>query len=165
MGGVDLLDRVIGKYPMRGRTKKWTVRTIHHFFDFAIAAGWLEYRNAAMQNKWPKKEILSYYSYKLDIAENLIFSNSEEVVLSSDEDISGPIVKRPRVTTPMPPKAKRTESAMHLPQMMDKEQKCRSKCRAAGCKSLTFVRCRYCKVFLCFTSNRDCFYKFHNSNV
>lgn len=26
MGGVDLLDRVIGKYPMMYRTNKWTIR-------------------------------------------------------------------------------------------------------------------------------------------
>ncbi|CAH2108879.1 unnamed protein product [Euphydryas editha] len=44
MGGIDLLDRFIGKYPMRGRTGKWTIRTKFHFFGLAAAAGWLQYK-------------------------------------------------------------------------------------------------------------------------
>nr|CAH7769628.1 unnamed protein product [Callosobruchus chinensis] len=37
----------MGKYSMRNRTNKWTVRTIFHFVDFAVAAAWLEYRQDA----------------------------------------------------------------------------------------------------------------------
>ncbi|XP_049947484.1 piggyBac transposable element-derived protein 3-like [Schistocerca serialis cubense] len=56
MGGVDLLDRMVGKYGMRARTHKWTIGVIHHFIDLAIAAAWLEYRETAMQNGIAKKQ-------------------------------------------------------------------------------------------------------------
>ncbi|XP_049832883.1 piggyBac transposable element-derived protein 3-like [Schistocerca gregaria] len=38
MGGVDLLDRMVGKYGMRAWTHKRTNRVIDHFIDFAVAA-------------------------------------------------------------------------------------------------------------------------------
>lgn len=173
MGGVDLLDRVIGKYAMRGRTSKWTVRIIHHFFDFAIASAWLQYRSAAEKNGLARKDILPYYLFKLDIGEKLIFSQSvreipEESDINHDDDSfdvsAHTSSQKRRLPVPMPPKAKRTKSAMHLPENMDTEQKNRSKCRAPGCKGLTFIRCTYCKVFLCFTSSRNCFLSFHSEN-
>lgn len=43
MGDIDLLDRIIVKYPTRGGTGKWTIRIIFHFFDFVAAAGWVQY--------------------------------------------------------------------------------------------------------------------------
>ncbi|KAG5894991.1 hypothetical protein JTB14_014877 [Gonioctena quinquepunctata] len=68
MGGVDLLDRVIGKYAMRGRTKKWTIRAIYHFFDFAVAACWLEYRQNASTEGLRRKDTLDYLDFKLSVA-------------------------------------------------------------------------------------------------
>lgn len=56
MGGVDLLERVIGKYYMRNRANKWTVRTICHIIDFAEAAGWFAYRENAKASGLPKKK-------------------------------------------------------------------------------------------------------------
>ncbi|XP_049762376.1 piggyBac transposable element-derived protein 3-like [Schistocerca cancellata] len=59
MGSVDLLDRMMGKYGMRDQTHKWTIRVIHHFIDFAIAAAWLEYCNAEWYCKETYSAILS----------------------------------------------------------------------------------------------------------
>ncbi|KAG5884179.1 hypothetical protein JTB14_034718 [Gonioctena quinquepunctata] len=68
MGGVDLLDRVIGKYAMRGRTKKWTIRAIYHFFDFAVAECWLKYRPNASTEGLRRKDTLDYLDFKLSVA-------------------------------------------------------------------------------------------------
>ena len=37
MGGVDKLDSLISYYRIRGKTKKWLLRVIYHFVDFALA--------------------------------------------------------------------------------------------------------------------------------
>ncbi|CAH1996656.1 unnamed protein product [Acanthoscelides obtectus] len=60
MGGVDLLDRILGKYAMKNRTNKWTMRTILHFIDFSVAAGWLEYRENAKAAGLRRKDIMDY---------------------------------------------------------------------------------------------------------
>lgn len=36
IGGIDLLDRVIGKCAMRYRTNKWTIQAIDRFVDFGV---------------------------------------------------------------------------------------------------------------------------------
>ncbi|KAG5879700.1 hypothetical protein JTB14_006485 [Gonioctena quinquepunctata] len=74
MEGVDLLDRVIGKYAMRGLTKRWTIRAIYHFFDFAVAACWLEYRQNASTEGLRRKDTLNYLDFKLFVAQYLILT-------------------------------------------------------------------------------------------
>lgn len=172
MGGVDMLDRVIAKYAMRTRTNKWTIRTIFHFFDFCLAAAWLEYRDQARHpnSGLGKKDVLDYFHFRLNVAENLIHSDSgtasrqPEVVESTDEedqdgeDHFSSVNKRRRII-PIPHEAAR--QTMHLPENMSDKQKNRSKCRLQNCKGLTFVRCSTCKVFLCFNNDRNCYMKFH----
>lgn len=164
MGGVDMLDRVISKYAMRVRTRKWTVRVIHHFFDFAIAAAWFQYRLVAKRNGLAKKQILSYYDYKLTVAEKLIYSDplrSLHESSSEEEEENISPNKRRRVPQPLPPKNKVKESCLHMPENTSSSQESRSRCRFPGCKQFTFVKCTTCKVYLCFTNNRNCFKNFH----
>ncbi|KAG5863495.1 hypothetical protein JTB14_011246 [Gonioctena quinquepunctata] len=72
--GIEPLDMVIGKYAMRGRTKKWTIRAIYHFFDFAVAACWLEYRQNASTEGLRRKDTLDYLDFKLSVAQYLILT-------------------------------------------------------------------------------------------
>ena len=41
MGGVYKLDGLIAYYRIRSKTKKWSLRVIYHFVDFALANSWL----------------------------------------------------------------------------------------------------------------------------
>lgn len=144
MSGVDLLDRVIAKYGMRSRTKKWTVRTIHHFMNFTNAATWIEYRQEALENGFPKKDTFSYYLFKLDIADNLTPFQSEDRQISGESNVEQDeeearfeTRKQRRTPKPLPSVQERTHSALHLPQMRDTKQKHISKCRNKGCGGLT----------------------------
>ncbi|CAH1965230.1 unnamed protein product [Acanthoscelides obtectus] len=160
MGGVDLLDRVIGKYCMRSRTKKWTIRFIYHFFDFAAAASWLEYREDASLARLEKKQIMDYMDFKFAIAQALLY-NLEDKENETSEDEEAVEIKKPMLVEALPARGFRRESALHLPEFMNDKQKSRSKCRLAGCKMLTFTRCTACNVFLCCSVNRNCFLLFH----
>ncbi|XP_046674855.1 piggyBac transposable element-derived protein 2-like [Homalodisca vitripennis] len=78
MGGVDFLDRLISYYRISARTSKWTVRLIMHFFDFAIAAGWIEYRRDQRALGTPKKDMLDLMGFKREYAEFLIHGHVGE---------------------------------------------------------------------------------------
>ena len=44
MGGVDLMDGLLGRYHIRMKTKKWTLRLFYHFVDMATVNAYLLYR-------------------------------------------------------------------------------------------------------------------------
>lgn len=187
MGGIDLLDRIMAKYPMRGRTGKWTVRTIFHFFDFAAASAWIEYRNDALKNGLPRKQIMQYLDFKMDLAEQLIYDgvlppsmlqcssptmdritrNSPRqspmplLLAEQEEALPASSSRKHRLVEPIPHVSKRVKEAQHLPVCVKGNQNNRSKCRRKGCHQLTFVKCSGCNIFLCFNVNRNCFYEFH----
>ncbi|KAG5873629.1 hypothetical protein JTB14_003059 [Gonioctena quinquepunctata] len=139
MEGVELLNRVIGKYAMRGRTKKWTIRAIYHFFNFAVAACWLEYRQNASTEGLRRKDTLDYLDFKLSVvAQYLILNkkpseqsegNSERSECKEEET---PPLKRRKVQ-PVPDRRVRTVGNIHLPVFTKQEQKTRSKCRFPKC--------------------------------
>src|SRR5258705_6322049 len=142
MGGVDLVDRMRSFYPMRARTKKWTVRTIFHFLDLDVVNGWLEYRedhSAASQ----KKDIMQLYHFKMDVAERLIEAS---IVDSTSEESDGDYnpSKRGRPVVPLPSQRKRQCSTKHLPIM--ENLKNYQRCRKEGCKERSRVKCANCEV-------------------
>lgn len=161
MGGVDFLDRLISYYRISARTRKWTVRLIMHFFDFAIAAGWIEYRRHQRSLGTPKKDVLDLMNFKEEYAEFLIHGH-KVVEEDSDPDYVctiPPPRKQPRVAHP--PDALRTKNILHIPEIPTPAKK--NRCRFPGCGSNgARVQCSTCKVYLCLQENRNCFKAYHN---
>lgn len=166
MGGVDLLDRVIGNYAIRTRTRKWTIRAIFHFLDFVSAASWLEYREDAADANMQRKEILDYFNFKFSIARDLLaagMSNDSDTSIDSESGEDDVRSRKRRRIRSVPDRSSRRKHAKHMPINMSEVQKTRSKCRYPGCKMLTFVKCKTCNVFLCFSTSRNCYSKFHEN--
>lgn len=161
MGGIDLLDRVIAKYAMNSRTKKWTIRTIHHFFDFCVAASWLQYREDAIKRNLRRREIMDYYAFKFALARMLLLSGDNSASSHSDNESDDEPRPKKKCIVPVPDRSFRKKESKHMPLHMSDSQKSRSKCRYPGCNKLTFVKCTKCDVFLCFCSDRNCFSQFH----
>ena len=72
LGGIDLIDRMISYYRMGAKTKKWTVKTIFHLFDLAIANSWILYRQDKKALGYQENDILKYVDFKIIIAERFI---------------------------------------------------------------------------------------------
>lgn len=66
--------------------------------------------------------------------------------------------KRPKKTAKLA--AKNFDTSHHWAVHDDK--KCRNRCKMAGCVYITHWFCTKCDIYLCLTSNRNCFYAFHN---
>ena len=161
MGGVDLLDRVISYYRISARTKKWTIRVMMHFLDFAVAAGWIEYRRHQHALNTPKKDVLDYLGFRMDLADYLIYKSVEEQDTSEYEPSeSSPKKVRYNAKTPLPSAHLRTKNVLHLPEIPTPPSK--NRCRMPGCKANSArIRCAACKVYLCLQEDRQCFKLFH----
>ena len=161
MGGVDLLDRVMAKYPMSSRTNKWTIRCIYAFIDFSAAASWLKYKEQCLAAKVPKKSIKDYLAFKFSLAKSLLYFREKSSSTSEESDVDNEPSRKRRKITPIPDKRLRKRESKHLPEYVSGIQKSRSKCRYHGCRSLTFCKCVACNVFLCCSLQRNCFSAFH----
>ena len=74
MGGVDLLDSLIGRYKIKIRTKKWYMRVWYHLIDISIVNAWLLYRRVENENgRVPK---LSLFDFRTEVAFSLTTSVS-----------------------------------------------------------------------------------------
>ena len=72
MGGIDLVDRMISLYRIRARSNKWTVRTIHHLLDLALANAWILYRQDQIARKAKRCDILQYMDFKMLVARRFL---------------------------------------------------------------------------------------------
>lgn len=161
MGGVDLLDRIISYYRICARTKKWTIRVIMHFIDFAIAASWIEYRRHKAMSSEPKIDLLDYLEFRVKIQEYL-FHGSEECETSEYEPSEPPTPKKRKnnAKVPLPCDHLRKKKNLHLPEIPKPASK--NRCRMPGCKSNSArIRCTTCKIFLCMQEDRQCFKLYH----
>ncbi|KAF0708051.1 piggyBac transposable element-derived protein 2-like, partial [Aphis craccivora] len=69
MGGVDLLDSLIGRYKIRMRTKKWYMRIWYHLIDVTVVNAWLLYRRVEVLND--RKPTMSLFDFRLYVSYSL----------------------------------------------------------------------------------------------
>lgn len=181
MGGVDLLDQLISTYRIFIRSKKWTLRVVMHFIDFALTNAWLEYRRDAKNANIPK--ISDLLDFRMRVAEGLIrvnkpvkqskrglfsiYSGIHRFLTSSvtgrpSHDVSNATSsskinrsrgeKRPLVEI-------QSDLLDHMPQF--DENKEATRCKNPGCRQRSHVYCDKCSVHLCLVRNRNCFVSFH----
>ncbi|KAG4070715.1 hypothetical protein HA402_013635 [Bradysia odoriphaga] len=73
MGGVDLMNQMISYYRISIRSKKWTLRMMAHFIDFAIVQSWNEYRIDCNRSAIPKRQVMDLLAFRMDLANQLVY--------------------------------------------------------------------------------------------
>ena len=71
MGGVNLLDSLIGLYRTKIRSKKYYYRIFYHFLDVTVVTSWLLYERDCKDFCVPKCKQLTLLQFKHCIAESL----------------------------------------------------------------------------------------------
>jgi len=66
MGGVDLLDSIIGRYRIAIRSKKWYFKLFYHFLDVSLVNVWLLYRRA-----YENEATISLVKFRQEVAVTL----------------------------------------------------------------------------------------------
>lgn len=155
MGGVDLLDSLLGYYRIKIRSKKWYLRIFFHMLDLTLVNAWLLYkRNTG--------EKLALKDFKACVAEGLChagkpvrkrgrpFSDVQNLLEEKKARGSAAV---------MPTRDVRLDNIGHLPNWLETRQRC----KMPTCKGFTYVSCEKCKVTLCFHKNKNCYKMFHSN--
>lgn len=168
MGGVDLSDRMISFYRISTRTKKWPVRVLFHFIDLAIVNSWLEYRLDQKALGHRRNQIMDLLDFKIYIGESLssaTTTNRRDIYPSDSnsdiEDVTPQPAKKRRSSIPVPNVDIRKSGNNHLPICAVSDKNKWMRCRNKSCKGKTKFQCSQCKIFLCISSERQCFFEFH----
>jgi hypothetical protein len=64
MGGVDLMDSLIGRYRIIMRSKKWYIKIFYHFLDMTVVNSWLMYKKVT-GNTMPLSKFREHLSVTL----------------------------------------------------------------------------------------------------
>lgn len=154
MGGVDLLDSMLGYYRIQIRSKKWYLKIFFHLVDLACVNSWILWRRN-------NEEYLPLAEYKIAVADALCkagksFSRKRgRPSLELERQIEAKKKRGP--TEEIPQQDVRQDGIDHFP--IWKENRVR--CKYPDCEGKTYIECRKCCVSLCLNKDRNCFIKFH----
>lgn len=166
MGGVDLFDQLLSYYRFFHKSRKWTLRVIAHFIDFAVLSSWVEYKAAHNKIGTPSKDIKDLLNFRLYLSHCLTTVNQSAtrkrgrpLSAASTATENNIHIKRAK-TENRPIDEIRYDDIRHLPLRTDAV----SRCKYAGCKGKSRVYCCKCSVHLCFAKGSNCFYNFHSKD-
>ena len=161
MGGVDLLDSLIGLYRTKIRSRKWYHRVFFHLMDLTVVNAWLLYRRCSQANG----KQLTLHDFKADVAEGLCKQGKHEPKSravkrgrpssSREDDVT--VKRRKPGLAPHPCSDVRHDGVGHWPEW----RQVRAMCRFEGCKCVSRVVCTKCRVSLCHNPKKDCFFAYH----
>ncbi|CAK9827654.1 PiggyBac transposable element-derived protein 2 [Anthophora retusa] len=165
MGGVDLLDMYISLYRIYGPSRKWTLRVIMHFVDFALSNSWVEYKQDCIKAKIRKKDIMDLLEFRMHVSKSLIYMNKPVNIKKRGRPSKSKRENTPDRTRKFSCCEKRPmteiqyDNVDHMPQIDDKTEATR--CKLPLCKGRTHFYCDKCRVHLCLVKERNCFERFH----
>ncbi|KAH8029903.1 hypothetical protein HPB51_005205 [Rhipicephalus microplus] len=151
MGGVDKLDFVVALYPMKGKTRKWSVRVMCYFISLALANSRLEYVRDASNQGLPRRKALDMPAFQTDVALTLVQVNKSAPRKRGrpSSDSAEVPARRPHNFHPAPPNVVRYHAKDHWLQQV--QMPFPHRCGSAK----TRVRCRKCNVFMCIAAEKD----------
>ncbi|XP_032589372.2 piggyBac transposable element-derived protein 3-like [Drosophila mojavensis] len=185
MGGVDLMDGLMGRYHIKAKTKDAATRIFYHCIDMAATNAYILYRRIQKQNAISDK-LMELPDFRELIAEGLVaFRNKAHAgrpvsTVSLQDQMQSPSLRTDRSPFSQSPRARpsqlelklgkktlhpiaelRFDQVNHFPNWLDRDNKRRCKL----CKSSqTQCICEKCNLHLCCTSTKNCFKTYHMNN-
>lgn len=142
MGGVDLLDSFIGRYHIRIKSRKWTMRLFYHLLDVTVVNAWLAYKKLLLQKTQPPKPP-TLCEFRLELAESMsksrmaINTNGKRGRPSSSNLQSEIESKRRKGQVQVAPsKDIRLDQISHWAIWNDKQERC----KFPGCSGFTYKK-------------------------
>lgn len=158
MGGVDLMDGLIGRYKIPVKSNKYTNRLFTHLVDVAMVNAYILFKRINITDPNDKKYQLP--NFRAEVAQVLCTSQNPTAPKAAGRPRFDSIKKGTGSKTFMPPPDVRYDGIEHFPKFLDRNGK--KTCKFPGCTSETQIICRKCNINLCFSNSKDCFYNFHH---
>lgn len=159
MGGVDLIDSIMGRYKIQLRSKRWQVRMFYHLLDLSMANAWLLYKRIH-KAKGLQDKTLNSADFRLEVATTLCKLGVPSTMNSRrsiENEIQAKRHKGP--AQHVPPVAIRQDQTGHWPVWTEK----RTRCKFPNCSGVSQTMCEKCGVALCYNKHNNCFRQFHLS--
>lgn len=160
MGGVDLLDSMMGRYKIRLKSRKWYIRLFYHLVDMSLVNSWLLYKRIK-NDKGEAGKILNQAEFRTQVAYHLCNLTSSQRKRGRPSSSLETEIAEKRKKGPIkhiPPKEVRTDQTSHWPVHQDAKMRC----KYPNCKGFTRIKCEKCGLELCLNKNNNCFKNFHN---
>lgn len=152
MGGVDIMDGLIGRYHIRMKTRKWTNRLFFHLLDMAMVNAYILYHRL-------QRERTQLPNFRTAVAESLCLAG----VAQGKRSVGRPVLQSPILPKPkrayIPTDDVRYDNIGHWCAFHDRSGK--KTCKFPGCKSETQAYCTKCNLNLCNSPAKTCFLAFH----
>lgn len=158
MGGVDLLDSLMGRNKISIKSRKWYMRLFYHLIDMILVNSWLLYKRAKIEQGEVGK-ILNQVEFRTQVAYHLCNLRSSQCKRGRPSSLEIDIAEK-RKRGPVkhvPPKEVRTDQTSHWPI----HQETKMRCKLPKCKGFTRIKCEKCGLELCLNKNNNCFKNFH----
>lgn len=159
MGGVDLLDSSMSRHKITLKSRKWTNRIFYHLLDMTCINAWILYNRINQPQAGIKN--LRLIDFKLEVADSLFKykNSSKDVSFRRRSNLETEIQKKKRKPNSQipPPKDVRLDGTQHWIMVSKK-----GRCKMPGCTGQTKMFCRKCELNLCLTTEKNCFYNYHN---
>lgn len=159
MGGVDLMNQMISYYRISIRSKKWTLRFITHFIDFAIVQSWIEYKKDCEKSKIPKRKVMDLLEFRMNLADQLVYFKSppKRIARITLDDVRSKQKRLDKSRERRTDENIRYDGFDHFPEY----SKNRLRCKLESCNSKSQVFCSKCNVHLCLNLNHNCYLEYH----
>jgi len=174
MGGVDLIDSLLGLYRVKIRSRKWYHRLFFHLLDMTVINSWLLYRRLLSTGPGPvQSKSMSLHDFKTRVAVALCASTelskrgrpsaaavdnhtrASKRHAGNEPDDNLQKKRKPNMPTPCP--ELRYDGLNHFPKYVTE----RLRCKREMCSAQTRVICVKCNVAVCFSSKQDCWRPYH----
>ncbi|XP_026471618.1 piggyBac transposable element-derived protein 1-like [Ctenocephalides felis] len=179
MGGVDLMDGLMGRYHIRAKTRDAATRLLYHFIDMAATNAYILYRRIHREKVHdspdendPSEKLLTLPQFRKNIAAGLVNYNfkrqagrpssrlaSSDSRPSTPEVIPGSFPVGRRAVHPVDDT--RFDCMDHWPQWTEKRVTSK-RCAQNKTKALTMCICSKCNIALCCFKGKNCFVEYHN---
>lgn len=160
MGGVDLLDSMIGRYRNVLRSEKWCFRLFYHLLELVIVNAWFLHKRSCSERGVKPELGLAQFRTEIGVA---LCKYGQPITSSrgqsrNEVEVQLQLKQKKGPTATAPPKDVRLDQTLHWALFCDTCQRC----KLPGCGAKTFSKCTKCDVHLCLHNKKNCFVTYHN---